>query len=323
MSDKSNINGNESRRVDLTPSPKVNNTYNIPLSQRKRNKGTQMLPKSPILPLQGYPFSGNEVLAKKRLVEQFYMPRSDPPLKAQSYSDLVSTFRQGLPGAESPSREPRQEEALPWPQLNGKKSFMELAQEGKLEYAPMDRDVKSPAKVVEMLLGVDNEEDDTRVLDQLALTLESSALALERRFEKDVEMTYAPTEQLDMLEEYLNKLSKEVDTLHQELSETTLRLKSNFKLQLQVSVEKLEKLDELLKSLTVRLEESRQRMKRSKEKITEEMAEKIAVLEYAARRFNEYDQLLRQRRVAQLTCFLCFLVAALSVFWFAKRFGLL
>lgn len=322
MSDKSNVNGNGSRKVDLTPSPKVNNTFNIPLSQRKRNKGTQMLPKSPILPLQGYPFSGNEVLAKKRLVEQFYMPKSDPPLKAQSYSDLVSAFRQGLPGAESPSREPRQEEVLPW-QLNGKKSFMELAQEGKLEYAPMDQDIKSPAKVVEMLLGVDNEEDDTMVLDRLALTLESSALALERRFEKDVEMTNAPTEQLDMLEDYLNKLSKEVETLHHDLSETTLRLKSNFKLQLQVSVEKLDKLDELLKSLTVRLEESRQRMIHSKEKMTEEMAEKIAVLEYAARRFNEYDQLLRQRRVAQLTCFLCFLVATLSVFWLAKRFGLL
>lgn len=199
---------------------------------------------------------------------------------------------------------------------------MELAEEGKLQYSPIDRDIQSPAKVAEILLGVDDEDDDSRVIDRLVLALETSALALERKFEKDLNVTCAPTEQLNMLSEYLSKLSEEVQTLHKELSETTLRLKSNFRLQLQVSMEKLDKLDELLKSLTGRLDDSRQRMQSSKVVMTEEMADKIAVLEYVAKRFNEHDQLVRQRRVTQLISFLCCIIGGLCIYVLARYFGI-
>ena len=320
MSDRHSQNG--SRRAEhpqTTPSPKAANNFHMILSQRKRTKNTPKLPRSPILPLQANQLSGNEVLAKKRLVEQFYMPKSEPSLKAQSYSDLVTAFRQGLPVGDSPGREYRQDDILQWLHET-QESFMELAREGKVEYYPIDSDIQDPTKVTEMLLGVDEDEGNVEILDRLVLALESSALALERRFDKNSDITRTPKEQLDMLTDYLRKLSREVEDLHQEISETTLRLKSHFRLQLQTSVQKLDKLDEMLKELTVRLDDSRKRMQNSKEVMTEDMAEKIAVLEFVAKRFNEYDQTVRQRRITQLTFFLCFVIVGVILYGLFQKF---
>lgn len=315
-----NQNNNGTKKDQSTPSPKAGNSFNMMQSQRKRTKNTSVLPRSPILPLQGLKPNGGEVLAKKRLVEQFYMPKSETPLKAQSYSDLVTAFRQGLPVGDSPARELRQDELLQSPEITAREGFVDLARNGKLEYQPIDKEILLPSKVTEMLLGVDDEENNDKVLDRVVLTLHSSAQALERRLNTDTTNMDTPKTQLDLLDDYLNGLSEEVNRLHHELSESTHGLKSQFRLQLQVSVEKLEKLDELLKTLSGRLDNCRKRMLSSKEVMTETMADKIAMLEFVAKRFNEHDELVRQRRVAQMTVFLCIVILGVIALTLMKKF---
>uniref|UniRef100_A0A0L0P531 Uncharacterized protein n=1 Tax=Candidozyma auris TaxID=498019 RepID=A0A0L0P531_CANAR len=315
-----NQNNNGTKKDQSTPSPKAGNSFNMMQSQRKRTKNTSVLPRSPTLPLQGLKHNGGEVLAKKRLVEQFYMPKSETPLKAQSYSDLVTAFRQGLPVGDSPARELRQDELLQSPEITAREEFVDLARNGKLEYQPIDKEIQLPSKVTEMLLGVDDEEDNNKVLDRVVLTLHSSAQALERRLNTDTTNMDTPKTQLNLLDDYLNGLSEEVNRLHHELSESTHGLKSQFRLQLQVSVEKLEKLDELLKTLSGRLDDCRKRMLSSKEVMTETMADRIAMLEFVAKRFNEHDELVRQRRVAQMTVFLCIVILGVIALTLMKKF---
>lgn len=242
-----------------------------------------------------------EGLAKKRLVDQFYTPKDGGLSVPQSYTDLVSVFRQGLPAA-SPHKEEAKFDSM---------TFDEAVRNGRLEYTRFDLEITCPANLADAMLNVDSEWSEENELEGVILVLESTAVALERNLARK---EFRNPQQLSLLADYLANLLLSVHQLHSELSEFTLKLKSQYSSDLQVSVNKLERLEQSLEMLTTRLNESKAVMASTKHIMTEEMVGKIGILQYISGKFVEYDQVNRQNRVRQVTWGLSVLVLLVGIY---------
>lgn len=289
---------------------------------------------SPKLPRQQFKqqFDSNkeetsEQLTQKRLVEQFYMPKLEAALGTQSYSDLVSTLRNGKQRNGTKGQSPGKElvkgvhgEFFGGTDEIQHEGLSEAAREGHLDYMPIDGDITWSDGAVEQMLEVDREEGQLQTLNNMMVAVQAAADSLER----DVtggDSQATPRQQVAELAGYLAEVAQEVEAIRDELKEATGRLRSEYKNDMQVSVNKLDKVGETLDTLGERLQACKTRMQSNKELMGKEMAERIEILEYILRRFSQYDHKNRQRRVTQMISGMVVLVLVgliLSFIWREK-----
>lgn len=291
----------------LTPSLAPNSNTTSP--------ARAMHPKSPKTPRAAFLHSrspsvegeGGEVLLKKRLVEQFY--RMDKT-KQHSSTD-ISSFRQALlPPVGNTESTGVTSEARQFSAKENEDAF----REGNLRYVPPDVEIVSAEKLAEKMVNIDTERnvDD---LNGVITVVTNAADALDRRLAHlSTEVCSTLRSQLDQLGTYLASLQVTVDELAQKVQSTTVTVRGRYLGELQSSAQKLDNLQQLLDTLTQRLNAARDNMTSSKQVLSDKMGAKIELLEYILARFDEYDQVNRQRRVRQLIIALSVVVVAFCLY---------
>lgn len=253
-----------------------------------------------------------DVLAKQRLVEQFYMPKLETP-KTQSYSDLVSVL--GKHKVQSPKEQPKKDDFFGHEE---NQDFPGTVRLGQLVYVPIDREVTCGDPAVAQMLEVDQEEGNLQTLNNILRALQGATDSLERSVTSAEHGT--PKQQLEELAAYLSSVASDVNRLGKDLRDATQLLQLDYQNDMQVSVNKLDRLGETLGTLGDRLLECKRRMQHNKDLMGKEMAERIEVLDYILRRFSQYDQRNRQRRASQMVCALVGLICVGLVYGVVSRF---
>lgn len=251
----------------------------------------------------------HELLAKRRLVEQFYTHKGEGQRSVpQSYTDLVSVFRQGHANV-SPTKDGDDPGLVT-------ENFGDIVKNGRMEYAPLDREISCPPSLADAMLNIDLKRYAD--VDNVILVLDSTASALQRCSFEKVEL---PQKELTKLSKHLGGLSGAVQTLQSELLDTVVKLRLQYRGDVQLSVSKLEKLEQTLDTLTYRLNESKKIMAANKDIMATDMADKIEVLDYVLKKFDEYDQLNRHNRVRQITAGFSVAVLLVCVYIAVSHFG--
>lgn len=252
--------------------------------------------------------SAENVLMKKRLVEQFYKMEGKAPRALDAGvgalgASLTDLNRESRPGSGGGI-------------VNFSGSVIGsgigsgIGPEGVL-VAPFDEGVLATRDYASPLLSrsVSMEIE----LEKLAHVLTQAISVLERE-PRLTEPLPSGRRQLARVQQHVHGVRQLVDVMTALLSETLSGAKKQYHEQTQRSVAKVTRLSGLLESLAERVDGAKSNMASSRDMLETQIAAKTAVLEHVAARFDAYDLANRHRRVRQGVAALAFLAAAAAVY---------
>lgn len=268
-----------SRRADYTPFLAVPQTPSAPTSPKKRTAYRH----SPQTPQNGFQHSRSNSADRtvdqpiqKRLVEQFYKV----DVRDKPATDTQRMFRFGSSLAADRSESP------------------EASRGGCVAFQRFDTDIASPSETAEALINIDAAADafDLAEVERL---LDSAARTVARLLDTSSPLP-SSKKQFDHVDRYLDEVGRKVDHCRREMASDMRVTRDSYAARMEQTVEKIDRLRELLRTLSLRVDRAREAIASSKSVLSDDIARKVRVLEHVLQRFQEYEHVNRQRGVRQL-----------------------
>lgn len=196
-----------------------------------------------------------------------------------------------------------------------------------IEYNPIDSHIQHDPELTNYLLNIDTivkdlyhkESDDPQLTPMLPLirTISSINQTLNDFSDgsKSNNNNGTTLDEINKLTQYLKHLNTSIDQLHELLILNVNKVKLKYQPEISKIVIKLNDLLLTLDNLESRLETIRSQTNSSKLTISQDLLDKVELLEHIDNKFREYSDLNRKKRFKQLNITLSILVVVLSVYW--------
>ncbi|RLV93144.1 hypothetical protein JA1_002676 [Spathaspora sp. JA1] len=279
-------------------------------------------------------FSGST--DKNRLVDQFYRPNIKGTHKASSSVDLTNFFRSNIeltPGKRKwmndfdamdlNSETPFKPETKLTDEL-----FHDILNQGGFKFE-FDRELfLEDDELINFVLNIDTILDEyphdvKKPYEQLERIMTSMADKVVIK-SKNVLLRDQPTknkslDELESLEQYLADLKLQTQDLTTQLSNNRELIRSKYREEINNNINKLNQVSEQLKVLEERSNSFKERITEENMAMSQDMIEKLELLENINIRMREYSRVKKSRRVKQLQVFISVAVVVFLAFYYGYK----